>query len=110
MTLLATKQKNKWLLFNHLPTFSILNTSSDIYVLVWYGYHFIGGFKNQRWQWQGLVTGPMPANGDPESEWKDGQPEDNDENCAALLLQTYSFGWNDIPCTSTRYYICETNE
>ena len=52
----------------------------------------------------------MPANGDPESDWEDNQPEDNDENCAVLYLALHSPGWHDVQCNIIRHYICETNE
>ncbi|KAJ7377481.1 chromatin-modulating protein mrc1 [Desmophyllum pertusum] len=44
-----------------------------------------------------------PFNSSIYNNWNDGEPDNNGDDCVEL----YNNRWNDVPCSSTYYYICE---
>ena len=51
----------------------------------------------------------MPKNGEPESDWKAGEPRfDNDEDCVMIRSVTGGPGWHDDGCTYLNNFLCET--
>ncbi|XP_067949848.1 C-type lectin domain family 4 member M-like [Watersipora subatra] len=80
---------------------------SDLSNSGWGGYNFIGRQKDlTEFEWKGLVTGVIPGNGQPNSDWYYNQPDNSGpENCLGIAPD----GWHDISCSTPRPFICEYN-
>ncbi|XP_067949847.1 uncharacterized protein [Watersipora subatra] len=73
----------------------------------WGRYNFIGGQKGlTEFEWKGLVTGVIPGNGQPNSDWYYNQPDNiGSDICLGIAPE----GWRDLYCSTPRPFVCEYN-
>ncbi|XP_067949853.1 snaclec botrocetin subunit beta-like [Watersipora subatra] len=75
----------------------------------WEGYPTIGGRKYlTEFEWKGIVTGVIPENGQPNSDWDVNEPAHSD-SLKCVCIQGTGGGWHDMPCSMVKRFICEYN-
>ena len=66
---------------------------------------FIGLYRDpkdiSRWLW---LDGTRPKY----THWYKGEPNDLKEKCGEIYPPIHGWRWNDIACTETLHYVCET--